>query len=85
MKQVKEMWNLIFNWLGNGKKTIMGIGFLLVGVIGNVIANPNGGLEQFPFVLMMIGALCLVNALFSKVSGCNINLLLFLLVFVVII
>ena len=85
MKQVKEMWNLVFNWLGNGKKTIMGIGFLIVGIIANVIANPNGGLAQFPFVLMMIGALCLVNALFSKLSGCNINLLLFILVFVVII
>lgn len=84
MKQVKEMWNLVFNWLGNGKKTIMGIGFIVVGVIGNILANPAEGLAQLPFIIMMMGALCLVNALFSKLSGSNINLLLFLLVFVVI-
>lgn len=85
MEQVKEMWNLVFNWLGNGKKTIMGIAFLLVGMIANVIAKPDGGLARLPFILLMVGALCLVNALFSKVSGCNINLLLFILVFVAII
>ena len=33
MKQLKELWTLVNNWLGNGKKCIIGLAFLLVGLI----------------------------------------------------
>lgn len=84
MKQFKEMWELVFNWLGNGKKTVMGIGFLLIGFFWNMASRSSYTLEQVPFIIMVTGALCLVNALFSKLTARNINLLLFVLIFVVI-
>lgn len=84
MKQVKETWDLIFNWLGNGKKTIMGIGFLLIGFLWNHFSGSSEALQQLPFIIMLTGALCLVNALFSKLIKANINLLLFILIFIVI-
>lgn len=84
MKQIGEMWNLIFQWLGTGKKIIMGLGFLVAGVFANVILQPKAGLTQASFLLFMIGALFLVNALFSKLTSCNINVLYFTLIFVII-
>lgn len=84
MKQVKETWNLIFNWLGNGKKTMIGVGFLLIGFLWNYYSGSSETLLQIPFIIMLTGALCLVNALFSKLIKTNINLLLFILIFVVI-
>lgn len=84
MKQLKEAWNLVFGWLGNGKKTIIGIAFVVVGFLWNYFSESSESLQHMPFVVMMAGALCLVNALFSKLSGENINLLFFILIFVVI-
>lgn len=77
MEQIKEMWDLVFNWLGNGKKAIMGGIFLLIGIIGQSMSDKT--LTQMPFILMAMGLLCYVNALFSKLTKNNINLLLFLL------
>ena len=84
MKQIAEIWNLVFDWLGAGKKAIMGAGFLVVGSIVNVILQPPEGLTQGSFILLVIGALFLVNALFSRLTKCNINVLYYTLVFVVI-
>lgn len=84
MKKFSEMWNLIFEWMGTGKKVVMGIGFLVTGAIVNLIIQPKAGLTQGTFLLFMIGALFLVNALFSKLTQCNINVLYYILVFVVI-
>ena len=84
MKQIEEIWNLVFDWLGAGKKAIMGAGFLVVGSIVNVILQPPEGLTQGSFILLVIGALFLVNALFSHLTKCNINVLYYTLVFVVI-
>lgn len=85
MKQIKEMWNLVFEWLGNGKKAIMGLGFLAIGIIVNCIINPAQGITQSTFLLLMIGALLLVNALCSKLAKCNIHAFYYILVFVAII
>ena len=60
MKQIKETWNLVFNWLGNGKKVLMGIGFLLIGFLWNYLSHPAEGLEQLPFLIMLTGGLCLL-------------------------
>lgn len=76
MEQVKEMWNLVFGWIGNGKKMIMGGIFLLAGLIGQSFSDKT--LTQIPFVLMVMGVLSFVNALFSKITKNNINLFLFL-------
>lgn len=84
MKQIKETWNLVFNWLGNGKKVLMGIGFLLIGFLWNYLSHPAEGLEQLPFLIMLTGGLCLVNALFSKLTETNINPLFFALIYIVI-
>ena len=35
MKQLKELWTLVNNWLGNGKKCIIGLAFLLVSFVIN--------------------------------------------------
>ncbi len=82
MKQVRETWNLIFNWMGNGKKVIMGIAFLLVGFVWNYFSHPLEGLAQVPFIVMLTGGLCLLNAFFSKVTDANINLLFFVLIYI---
>lgn len=82
MKQMKELWILVNNWLGNGKKCMIGLVFLLVGFAINWFSHPAEGLSEIPFVLMVAGGLCLVNALFSKGTGKNINLLLFVLAFI---
>lgn len=82
MKQFKETWNLVFNWLGNGKKTMMGAGFLVIGFLWNMAGQSTHTLEQVPFIIMVTGSLCLVNALFSKLTEQNINLLLFVLIYV---
>ena len=82
MKQIKETWNLVFNWLGNGKKVMIGIAFLLIGAVWNYFSHPAEGLAQVPFVIMLTGGLCLVNALFSKLTVTNINPLLFVLIYV---
>ena len=84
MKQIGEMWNLVFEWLGTGKKIMMGIGFLVVGILVNLVLQPKAGLTQGSFILFMMGALFLVNALFSKLTQCNINVLYYTLIFVVI-
>lgn len=78
MEQIKEIWNLVFNWIGNGKKMIMGGCFLIAGIIGQSMSEKT--LAQIPFILMAMGVLCFVNALFSKITKKNINLLLFLLI-----
>ncbi len=83
MKQFKEIWALVFNWMGNGKKTVMGIGFLVVGFLWNYASQSDRTLGQIPFVIMLAGGLCLVNALFSKLTNENINVLFFILIFVV--
>lgn len=82
MEQFKETWNLIFNWLGNGKKTIIGVAFLLIGFLWNMASQPAHTLEQVPFIIMVTGGLSLVNALFSKLTEQNINLLFFVLIYV---
>ena len=82
MKQLKELWTLVNNWLGNGKKCIIGLAFLLVGFVMNWFSHPVEGLSQIPFTLMTAGGLCLVNALFSKWTDKNINLLFFVLAFI---
>lgn len=82
MKQCKEMWELVFNWLGNGKKTVMGAGFLLAGFLWNMAGQPAHILEQVPFIIMVTGGLCLVNALFSRLLEQNINLLGFILIYI---
>lgn len=82
MKQFKEIWDLIFNWLGNGKKVIIGIGFLVIGFVWNMTSQSIHTLEQVPFIIMVTGGLCLVNALFSKLTEKNINVLFFVLIFV---
>ena len=64
MKQFKEIWDLIFNWLGNGKKVIIGIGFLVIGFVWNMTSQSIHTLEQVPFIIMVTGGLCLVNVLF---------------------
>jgi hypothetical protein len=84
MKKLVEVWNLVFNWIGNGKKTLMGIAFLAIGFLWNYLSGSSEALQQIPFVIMLIGALLLVNALFSKLTGKNINPLAFILIFVVI-
>ena len=78
MESVKEMWNLVFGWFGNGKKMIAGGLFLLVGMIAQSFSTKT--LEQIPFILMAAGLMCFVNALFSKISGHNINILLYLVI-----
>lgn len=83
MKQFKEIWELVFNWMGNGKKTMMGIGFLVIGFLWNYAFQSDRTLGQIPFVIMLAGGLCLVNALFSKLTNENINVLLFILIYVV--
>ncbi len=83
MKQFKEIWELVFNWMGNGKKTVMGIGFLVIGFLWNYAFQSDRTLGQIPFVIMLAGGLCLVNALFSKLTNVNINVLLFILIYVV--
>jgi len=83
MKQFKEIWELVFNWMGNGKKTAMGIGFLVIGFLWNYAFQSDRTLGQIPFVIMLAGGLCLVNALFSKLTNENINVLLFILIYVV--
>lgn len=82
MKQAKEIWNMIFNWLGNGKKVIMGIIFLLAGFVWNYFGYSSEGLAEIPFVIMLAGGLFLLNAIFSKATGTNINPLFFVLIFV---
>ena len=82
MKQLKELWTLVNNWLGNGKKCIIGLVFFLVGFVMNWFSHPVEGLSQIPFTLMTAGGLCLVNALFSKWTDKNINLLFFVLAFI---
>ena len=82
MKQLKELWTLVNNWLGNGKKCIIGLAFLLVGFVMNWFSHPVEGLSQIPFTLMTAGGLCFVNALFSKWTDKNINLLFFVLAFI---
>lgn len=84
MEHIVELWNTVFEWLGTGKKVIMGILFLVAGTIVNVIWQPPGGLTHSSFLLFMVGMLFLVNALFSKLLKCNINVLCYILVFVVI-
>lgn len=84
MEHIVELWNTVFEWLGTGKKVIMGILFLLAGTIVNVIWQPPEGLTHSSFLLFMVGMLFLVNALFSKLLKCNINVLYYILVFVVI-
>ncbi len=79
MEQIKEMWELVFTWLGNGKKMIVGGIFLLAGVAGQIVSGRT--LAQFPFLLMAMGFVCFVNALFSRICACNINLLLCLLLY----
>ena len=74
MKQLKELWTLVNNWLGNGKKCIIGLVFFLVGFVMNWFSHPVEGLSQIPFTLMTAGGLCLVNALFSKWTDKNIDL-----------
>lgn len=78
MEQIKEMWQLVFEWLGNGKKMILGSGFLLIGIIGQALSGAI--LEQGPFLFMSIGLMCFVNALFSRLASSNINLLLYLMI-----
>ena len=84
MKQIKDTWNLVFRWLGNGKKVVIGLAFLLIGYGWNYLSHPAEGLSQVPFVIMLAGGLCLVNVLFSKLTEKNINPLLFVLIYVVI-
>ena len=60
MESVKEMWNLVFGWFGNGKKMIAGGLFLLVGMIAQSFSTKT--LEQIPFILMAAGLMCFVNA-----------------------
>lgn len=62
--------------LGNGKKMIVGALLLLAGMIAQSFSTKT--LAQIPFLLMAMGLICFVNALVSKMSGCNINLFLFL-------
>ncbi|MCH5251393.1 MAG: hypothetical protein J1F22_00335 [Lachnospiraceae bacterium] len=82
MEQIKEMWSLVFDWLGNGKKMIIGAIFLLIGIIGQALSEKT--LAQIPFLLMAVGLMCFVNALFSKIADKNINLLLYQLIYVVV-
>lgn len=64
------------------KKCIIGLVFFLVGFVMNWFSHPVEGLSQIPFTLMTAGGLCLVNALFSKWTDKNINLLFFVLAFI---
>ena len=50
MKQLKELWTLVNNWLGNGKKCIIGLVFFLVGFVMNWFSHPVEGLSQIPFI-----------------------------------
>lgn len=84
MKQIREIWNMVFEWLGPGKKLIMGAIFVLCGSIINVLLQSAEGLTQGTFLLLAAGALFWVNALFSKLTNCNINVLCFTLIFIVI-
>lgn len=84
MQKAMELWKLIFDWLGNGKKVIMGLVFIVMGVALNWLLKTNSGLTQSAFLFFTIGGLFFVNALFSKLTHCNINVLLYTLVFVVI-
>ena len=84
MKKINEMWNLVFDWLGNGKKVMMGIAFILVGTIVNMLVESSSGLAQSAFIFFVMGALFIVNAMFSKITNCNINVVLYTLAFVVI-
>lgn len=62
--------------LTNGKKMIVGALLLLAGMIAQSFSTKT--LAQIPFLFMAMGLMCFVNALISKISGCNINLFLFL-------
>lgn len=62
--------------LTNGKKMIVGALLLLAGMIAQSFSTKT--LAQIPFLFMALGLMCFVNALISKISGCNINLFLFL-------
>ncbi len=82
MEQIKEMWELVFTWLGNGKKMIVGGIFLLAGMAGQIASGKT--LAHIPFLLMAMGLVCFVNALFSRICACNINLLLCLLLYLLV-
>ncbi len=83
MKKISKAWNLVFDWLGNGKKIIIGIIFIAVGFVWNFICYSEAGLGQPPLIIMLAGGLLLVNALMSKLVGTNINPLLYILICIV--
>lgn len=78
MERETKLWNLVFDWFGNGKKMIVGGLFFLAGAAAQSFSTKT--LQQIPFLLMAAGLMCFVNALFSKMYKTNINLLLFLLI-----
>lgn len=85
MKTAKEMWELVSHWLGNGKKMIIGGIFLVSGIIWFLCTNMNveGDAFRFIYLCMIVGLMCFVNAMFSKLTGNNINLFVFLLINIV--
>lgn len=84
MRYVVEQWNALLEWLGTGKKVMFGIAFFAAGVIVNWLWQPPEGLMHGSFLLLMTGVLFLVNALFSKLCKCNINVVYFILAFIAI-
>lgn len=82
MKQLKELWNTCKQLAWQWQKNAHWFGVFLVGFVMNWFSHPVEGLSQIPFTLMTAGGLCLVNALFSKWTDKNINLLFFVLAFI---
>ncbi|MCH5265016.1 MAG: hypothetical protein J1F02_03895 [Lachnospiraceae bacterium] len=81
MEPIEEKRESLFQWIGNGKKMIIGGLLLLAGIIGQILSDRT--LEQIPFILMSAGLMCFVNTLFSKLTDYNIHLLLFLVINIV--
>lgn len=84
MRYIVEQWNALLEWLGTGKKVMLGIIFFIAGVIVNWLWRPPEGLMHGSFLLLMTGVLFFVNALFSKLCKCNIHVVYFILAFIVI-
>ncbi len=78
MEAQEEKRESLFQWIGNGKKMIIGAILLAAGIVGQLLSGRT--LAQIPFVLMGAGLMCFVNALFSKIASCNIHLLLYLII-----
>ena len=81
-KKEPNMWELVSQWIGNGKKMIFALLFLVLGVIIQICSDKT--LSQIAFVFLSAGMMCVMNAIFSKAAKQNINLIIYLLVNVVV-